>query len=35
VVRSDSVHRIQETQAALGWSLWSAVQARLARGGRG
>ncbi len=29
VVRSDSVHRIQETQAALGFSLWAAVQQRL------
>jgi D-sedoheptulose 7-phosphate isomerase len=29
VVRSDSVHRIQETQAALGWALWSTVQDRL------
>jgi D-sedoheptulose 7-phosphate isomerase len=29
VVRSDSVHRIQETQAALGYQLWMAVQRRL------
>jgi len=29
VVRSDSVHRIQETQASLGFSLWAAVQQRL------
>ena len=29
VVDADSVHRIQETQAALGFALWSAVQARL------
>ena len=28
VVRSDSVHRIQETQAALGFALWAAVQRR-------
>lgn len=28
VVRSESVHRIQETQAALGFALWAAVQAR-------
>ena len=28
VVRADSVHRIQETQAALGFALWEAVQAR-------
>jgi D-sedoheptulose 7-phosphate isomerase len=28
-VRSDSVHRIQETQAALGFALWAAVQDRL------
>jgi hypothetical protein len=26
VVGSDSVHRIQETQAALCFELWSAVQ---------
>ena len=26
--RSDSVHRIQETQAALGFALWEAVQER-------
>ena len=32
VVRSDSVHRVQETQAALGFALWAAVQA--ATGGR-
>ncbi len=29
VVNADSVHRIQETQAALGFALWQAVQARL------
>jgi D-sedoheptulose 7-phosphate isomerase len=29
VVRAESVHRIQETQAALGFALWSAVQSRL------
>ncbi|HET9602071.1 MAG TPA: SIS domain-containing protein [Acidimicrobiales bacterium] len=29
VVRSDSVHRIQETQAGLGFSLWAAIQQRL------
>ena len=32
VVRSDSVHRIQETQGALAFTLWSAVQERLDRG---
>jgi D-sedoheptulose 7-phosphate isomerase len=30
VVRADSVHRVQETQAALGYALWCAVQERLA-----
>ncbi len=30
VVDADSVHRIQETQAALGFALWRHVQARLA-----
>ncbi len=37
VVRSDSVHRIQETQAALAFALWAAVQERcgLDRGGDG
>lgn len=30
VVRSDSVHRIQESQAALAFALWSEVQAALA-----
>ncbi len=30
VVRSDSVHRIQETQAALVHALWAAVQSELA-----
>ena len=30
VVRSDSVHRIQESQAALNSALWAAVQAALA-----
>ncbi len=29
VVRSDSVHRIQETQAALGHAVWRRVMARL------
>jgi D-sedoheptulose 7-phosphate isomerase len=29
VVRSDSVHRIQEAQAAVGFALWAAVQQRL------
>ena len=29
VVRSDSVHRVQETQAALGFALWTAVQVAL------
>jgi len=29
VVRSESVHRIQETQAALVWQLWSIVQRHL------
>ena len=29
VVRSDSIHRVQETQAALGFELWSAVQRRV------
>jgi len=29
VVDADSVHRIQETQAALGFALWQAVQASL------
>lgn len=31
VVRSDSVHRIQESQAALNHALWAAVQEALAR----
>jgi len=30
VVDADSVHRIQETQAALGFALWQAVQSRMA-----
>jgi D-sedoheptulose 7-phosphate isomerase len=30
VVRNDSVHRIQEAQASLGFALWREVQARLA-----
>jgi D-sedoheptulose 7-phosphate isomerase len=30
LVDADSVHRIQETQAALGFALWRAVQARCA-----
>jgi D-sedoheptulose 7-phosphate isomerase len=29
VVDADSVHRIQETQVAIGFELWQAVQARL------
>jgi D-sedoheptulose 7-phosphate isomerase len=29
VVRSESVHRVQETQAALGFALWCAVQEHL------
>lgn len=29
VVDDDSVHRIQETQAALGWALWQRVQERM------
>lgn len=29
VVNADSVHRIQETQAALGFALWQAVQSRM------
>ena len=32
VVSSDSVHRVQEAQAAVSFSLWSAVQDRLADG---
>ena len=32
VVPSDSVHRIQEIQASLGFALWEAVQARLGHG---
>jgi len=31
VVRSDSVHRIQEAQAALAMQLWRTVQLELAR----
>ena len=34
VVRSDSVHRIQETQAALGFALWDRGAAPAALGGR-
>ena len=34
VVDADSVHRIQETQAALGFALWQAVQKRLANQGQ-
>jgi D-sedoheptulose 7-phosphate isomerase len=30
VVPSDSVHRIQETQASLGFALWSHVQSAIA-----
>jgi D-sedoheptulose 7-phosphate isomerase len=33
VVTADSIHRIQETQAALGVALWSAVHDLLARSG--
>ena len=33
VVRSDSVHRIQETQSAVVFDLWERVQRRLDRGG--
>ena len=29
VVEADSVHRIQETQAALGFALWQGVQERM------
>ena len=32
VVSSDSVHRVQEAQAAVSFALWSAVQDRLADG---
>ena len=32
VVGSDSVHRVQEVQAAVAWRLWSEVQARLVGG---
>jgi D-sedoheptulose 7-phosphate isomerase len=28
IVRSQSVHRIQESQALLGYQLWSATQQR-------
>ena len=31
VVDADSVHRIQETQAGLGFALWQSVQARLSK----
>jgi D-sedoheptulose 7-phosphate isomerase len=35
LVDDDSVHRIQETQAAMGFALWQQVQARFAaKGGR-
>ena len=33
LVDADSVHRIQETQAALGFALWSEVQSRCQRTG--
>lgn len=33
VVRSQSVHRIQESQARLGYELWRTVQRHLAEGG--
>jgi len=29
VVRSESVHRIQESQAALVYTLWSAIESRV------
>ena len=32
VVRDDSVHRVQETQAALGYALWHRVQERMGAG---
>jgi D-sedoheptulose 7-phosphate isomerase len=32
VVGSDSVHRVQEVQAAVAWQLWSEVQVRLVGG---
>ena len=35
VVRSDSVHRIQEVQADVGWRLWQEVQAHLVEEGNG
>jgi D-sedoheptulose 7-phosphate isomerase len=35
VVRSDSVHRIQETQAALAFALWAEVQTALGGAGDG
>ncbi len=35
VARSDSVHRIQETQSALAHALWAAVQSRLDQKGTG
>ncbi len=35
VVESDSVHRIQEVQAALAWRLWSELQACLDEGTTG
>jgi D-sedoheptulose 7-phosphate isomerase len=35
VVESDSVHRIQETQAALAFALWTAVQVALGEADRG
>ena len=35
VVRDDSVHRVQETQAALGHALWHAVQERIGAGALG
>jgi D-sedoheptulose 7-phosphate isomerase len=34
VVAADSIHRIQETQAALGYEVWAAVQDRLGRADR-
>ena len=32
MVRDDSVHRVQETQAALGYALWHRVQERMGAG---
>jgi D-sedoheptulose 7-phosphate isomerase len=35
IVDADSVHRIQETQAALGYALWKAVQSHMLEAGPG